>query len=427
MAEATLRADGEDLASLPIIEGTEGGKALDIRRLRRDAGLVTFDRGYGNTAETASGITFIDGEEGILRYRGYPVNQLVGESSFLETAWLLDRGELPSRSDLDGYEEETARHAALPDGFAAVLESFPAGAHPMQKLAAAVVLLGSYLPDAGEPTDPESARSGAVHLIAKMPALAAWAYRSGVDRTYIDPRPGLGYAANFLNMMFHPGGGAAHRPDPPRVEAMEALLILHADHGQNLSTSAVRLVGSSLTNLFSAVSAGVLGLSGPLHGGANQRVIEMLEAILADGGDTRRYLERAKDRSDPFRLMGFGHRVYRNFDPRSDLIKHHARSLLGGQDDPLLALALRLEQEALADDFFIQRRIYPNVDFYSGILYRALGFPSEQFTVLFALGRLPGWLAQWREMISDPQVRIKRPRQIYTGYTRRDHTPIDRR
>ena len=427
MAEATLRADGEDLASLPIIEGTEGGKAVDIGRLRRDAGLVAFDRGYGNTAETASGITFIDGEEGILRYRGYPVSQLVGESSFLETAWLLDRGELPSRSDLDGYEEEAARHAALPDGFASVLESFPAGAHPMQKLAAAVVLLGSYFPEAGEPTDPESARSGALHLIAKMPALAAWAYRSGADRTYIDPRPGLGYAADFLNMMFHPGGNASYRPDPPSVEAMEALLILHADHGQNLSTSAVRLVGSSLANLFSAVSAGVLGLSGPLHGGANQRVIEMLEAILADGGDTRRYLERAKDRSDPFRLMGFGHRVYRNFDPRSDLIKHHARSLLGEQDDPLLALALRLEQEALADDFFIQRRIYPNVDFYSGILYRALGFPSEQFTVLFALGRLPGWLAQWREMVGDPQVRIKRPRQIYTGYTRRDHTPIDRR
>ncbi len=427
MAEATLRADGEDLASLPIIEGTEGGKAVDIGRLRRDAGLVAFDRGYGNTAETASGITFIDGEEGILRYRGYPVSQLVGESSFLETAWLLDRGELPSRSDLDGYEEEAARHAALPDGFASVLESFPAGAHPMQKLAAAVVLLGSYFPEAGEPTDPESARSGALHLIAKMPALAAWTYRSGADRTYIDPRPGLGYAADFLNMMFHPGGNASYRPDPPSVEAMEALLILHADHGQNLSTSAVRLVGSSLTNLFSAVSAGVLGLSGPLHGGANQRVIEMLEAILADGGDTRRYLERAKDRSDPFRLMGFGHRVYRNFDPRSDLIKHHARSLLGEQDDPLLALALRLEQEALADDFFIQRRIYPNVDFYSGILYRALGFPSEQFTVLFALGRLPGWLAQWREMVGDPQVRIKRPRQIYTGYTRRDHTPIDRR
>ena len=427
MAEATLRADGKELASLPIVESTEGGKAVDIQHLRRDAGLVTLDPGYGNTAEAVSGVTYIDGEEGVLRYRGYPIGQLAEQSSFLETAWLLDRGELPSQSELDSYREEAARLARLPDGFTSVLESFPAGAHPMQKLAAAAALLGAYFPGAGEPADPESARLGAVHLIAKMPALAAWSHRSGADRTYIDPRPGLGYAADFLNMMFHPGGGADHRPDPSHAEAMEALLILHADHGQNLSTSAVRVVGSSLANLFSAVAAGVLGLSGPLHGGANQRVIEMLEAILAGGGDPGRWLERAKDRRDPFRLMGFGHRVYRNFDPRSDLIKRHARRLLGEQDDPLLELALRLEQEALADDFFIQRRIYPNVDFYSGILYRALGFPSEQFTVLFALGRLPGWLAQWREMIDDPQVRIKRPRQIYTGYTRRDYTPIDRR
>ena len=426
MDEATIRVGGEDRIDLPIIEGTEGEQALDIGNLRRDTGLVTLDRGYGNTAETVSAVTFIDGEEGILRYRGYPVDQLVRESSFLEAALLLDRGELPSRAELDRYEEEIGRHAALPDGIASVLESFPAGAHPMQKLAAAVILLRPYLPEAGHPTDTESARLGAVHLMAKTAALAAWSYRSGADRIYTEPRPDLGYAANFLNMMFNPGDGA-YELNPAHIRAMEALLVLHADHGQNLSTSAVRLVGSSQADLFSAVSAGILGLSGPLHGGANQRVIEMLEAILADGGDTRRYLDRAKDRSDPFRLMGFGHRVYRNFDPRSDLIKHHARSLLHEQDDPLLDLALQLEQEALADDFFIRRRIYPNVDYYSGILYRALGFPSEQFTVLFAIGRLPGWLAQWREMISDPQVRIKRPRQIYTGYPRRDYIPIDKR
>ena len=426
MDRATIRANDEDLVALPINTGTEGERVLDITRLRGTTGMVTFDPGYGNTAEAASAVTFINGEEGILRYRGYPVDQLVEESSFLEVAYLLDRGELPSRAGLDAYEEEIGRHATLPKGLTSALESFPAGTHPMQRLAVLTALLGAHYPGTGNPLNAEANRLGAIRLIAKMPTLASWSYRSGSDRTYVRPRSDLRYAANYLNMMFNPEGGD-HELSPIHVRAVETLLVLHADHGQNLSTSAVRLVGSSQTDLFSAISAGILALSGPLHGGANQRVVEMLEGILADGGDTRRWLERAKDRSDPFRLMGFGHRVYRNYDPRAELIKRHATELLDEADSPLLEVALQLEQEALADDYFMERRIYPNVDYYSGIIYRAIGFPSEMFTVLFVLGRLPGWLAQWREMIVDPHVRIKRPRQLYTGYTRRDYVPISER
>ena len=426
MDRATIRANDEDLVTVPVSTGTEGERALDITHLRRTTGMVALDPGYGNTAEALSAVTFIDGEEGILRYRGYPLDQLVTESSFLEVSYLLDQGELPSRTGLDAYREEIGRHGALQEGLIPIFESLPAGTHPMQRLAVSTALLGSQYPGTGNPLDPEANRLGAVRLIAKMPILAAWSYRSSSDRTYIRPRRDLGYAANYLNMMFSPAGGD-YELSPVHVRAMEALLVLHADHGQNLSTSAVRLVGSSQTDLFSAISAGILALSGPLHGGANQRVVEMLEGILADGGNTRRCLERAKDRSDPFRLMGFGHRVYRNFDPRAELIKRHAKKLLDEQDNPLLEVALQLEQDALADDYFIERRIYPNVDYYSGIIYRAIGFPSDVFTVLFVLGRLPGWLAQWREMVDDPHVRIKRPRQIYTGYTRRDYVPIAER
>ena len=423
MDRVTIQADNDDLIDLPVVTGTEGERALDIARLRGTTGLVALDPGYGNTAEATSAITFINGEEGILRYRGYPVDQLVSESSFLEVCYLLDRGELPSRAEFDAFDGDIRRLAALPAGIVEVISSFPVDSHPMQRLAAAMALLGSYFPDGDDALDSEANQMSIVRLIATMPALAAWSFRSGLGMSCVESQPDLGYSANFLNMMFGPEG-EDFTILPAHVRAMEALLLLHADHGQNLSTSAVRLVGSSRAGLYSAMSAGILALSGSLHGGANQRVIEMLEDIRAAGGDTRQFLERAKDRSDPFRLMGFGHRVYRNFDPRAQLIKEHARALLDEQEDPLLEIAVRLEGEALADDFFLDRGIYPNVDFYSGIIYRAIGFPSEMFTALFAIGRLPGWLAQWREMIEDPRARIKRPRQIYTGYPERDYVPI---
>ena len=426
MEEAIIRADDQCQVTVPIRTGTEGQRALDITHLRRLTGLSTLDPGYGNTAEAASAVTFIDGEEGILRYRGYSIEQLVGESSFLEVAYLLDRGELPTAARITEYREEIRRRSTPPAGFISVLEAFPTGTHPMRRVAAAVALLEPYYPGTGAPLDAKACRLGATRLIAKMPALVAWSYRSGVDRIYLEPRADLGYAANFLHMMFG-SRGADPAVSATHARALEALLILHADHGQNLSTSAVRLVGSGQADMFSAISAGILALSGPLHGGANQRVVEMLEDILAGGGDTARWLARAKDRQDPFRLMGFGHRVYKNFDPRAQLIKRHAEELLDNQDNPLLDLALRLEGEALADEFFMRRRIYPNVDYYSGIIYRAIGFPSDMFTVLFLLGRLPGWLAQWREMVDDPGARIKRPRQLYTGYTQRDYVPLAER
>ena len=420
MEEATIRVDGEDAIDLPIASGTEGERALDIRSLRAATGMVTLDPGYANTAETSSEVSFIDGEAGILRYRGYPVDQLVENSTFLEVAYLLDRGELPTSDQMAAFQSRIAKYRALPEGFEKVLEALPAGTHPMQKIATAIALLGTYFPGTGGPGDVEANRLAATRLVAMMPALVAWSHRSDRDRVYIDPDPGLGYVADFLNMTFNPGD-AGYEPKPAHVLAMEALLILHADHGQNLSTSAVRLVGSGQTDVFSSICAGVLALSGPLHGGANQRVIEMLEDIRFAGGDTGLFLDRAKDRNDPFRLMGFGHRVYKNIDPRALIIKRHARALLDNQANPLLDLALKLEQEALADDFFIRRRIYPNVDYYSGIIYQAMGFPSEIFTVLFALGRLPGWLAQLREMKEASSAPLKRPRQIYTGYPKRDY------
>ena len=426
MDKATIRVDGEDAIDVAIASGTEGERALDIRGLRAATGMVTLDPGYGNTAETSSAVSFIDGEAGILRYRGYPVDQLVENSTFLEVVYLLDRGELPTSEQMAAFEGRIAGHRALPEGFENILEGLPAGTHPMQKIATAIALLGAYFPDTGGAGSVEANRLGAIRLVAMMPALVAWSHRSDQDRVYIDPDPGLGYVADFLNMTFN-SGSAGYQLNPAHVRAMEALLILHADHGQNLSTSAVRLVGSGQTDLFSSICAGVLALSGPLHGGANQRVIEMLEDIHAAGGDTGLFLDRAKDRNDPFRLMGFGHRVYRNFDPRAQIIKRHARALLDYQSNPLLDLASRLEQEALADEFFIKRRIYPNVDYYSGIIYQAMGFPSEMFTVLFALGRLPGWLAQLREMRESSSAPLKRPRQIYTGYPQRDYpSPAER-
>lgn len=428
MDEARIQVGDEDPITVPVVTGTEGERALDIGRIRAEAGLITLDAGYGNTAETESTVTYINGEEGILRYRGYPIEQLTEHSSFLEVAWLLYNGELPTGDELGDFEELVRTHTLLREDMRHLFEAFPSHAHPMQKLAAATSTLATYYPDFVDPLDPEAARISAMRLIAKMPTIAAWAYKHSVHQAYIYPRNDLDYSANFLHMMFALPVSDL-KISPAMAKALDVLFILHADHGQNLSTSAVRLVGSGHADVFSAVASGIHALSGPLHGGANERVVEMLESILADGGDTKRYLERAKDRDDPFRLMGFGHRVYRNFDPRSGLIKQYAQEVLDeiGANDPLLELAMQLEQEALDDDYFAERKLYPNVDYYSGIIYRAMGFPLDMFTPLFVIGRLPGWLAQWREMVTDPVSRIQRPRQVYAGEPTRDYVPIDQR
>ena len=428
MDEARISIGNEELISVPVITGTEGERALDISRLRSDAGLITLDGGYGNTAEAESGITYINGEEGILRYRGYPIEQLTEQSTFLEVAHLLYEGELPDARQLETFVEGVRNHTPLREDMRHLFEAFPDTAHPMQKLASATSALGTYYPDAIDPLDPDAARISAMRLIAKMPTITAWAYKHSVNQAYIYPRNDLDYASNFLHMMFALPV-ADHIVSPAVAKALDVLFILHADHSQNLSASAVRLVGSGHADVFSSVASGIHALSGPLHGGANERVVEMLEDILENGGDTKHYLNRAKDRDDPFRLMGFGHRVYRNFDPRAALIKKYAQDVLDetGTNDPLLELAMQLENEALEDDYFAERKLYPNVDYYSGIIYRAMGFPLEMFTVLFAIGRLPGWLAQWHEMISNPNSRIQRPRQVYTGEPSRDYVPIDQR
>jgi citrate synthase len=427
MDEATL-ALGDQSITLPVITDNEGSKAVDIGRLRSETGLITYDKGYGNTAEAESAVTFLDGEQGILRHRGYAIEDLVEHSSFLEVAYLLFYGELPTAAELADYTESIRHHTLVREDMRHLFEVFPTNAHPMQMLASATSAMASYYPDALDPLDPVAADISARRLIAKLPTIAAWAYKHSISQPFVYPRNNLDYAANFLNMMFSMPVEET-TPSSAAAKALDVLFILHADHSQNLSTSAVRLVGSGQANVFSSVSAGIHALSGPLHGGANQRVVEMLDSMLADGGDTASWLARAKDRNDPFRLMGFGHRVYKNFDPRARLIKKYAKEVLDeiGANDPGLELAMDLEQQALADDYFAERKLYPNVDFYSGIIYRAMGFPVEMFTVLFAIGRLPGWLAQWKEMITDPNNRIQRPRQVYIGEELRPYLPIDQR
>ena len=424
-SNAELKPPDGPPVTLPVAQGSEGERAIDISGLRGVTGLTTLDPGYGNTAETVSSITYLNGERGVLRYRGYAVEDLAEHAGFLEVSYLLATGELPPALQLEQYRELVARHARTLPEMEQALSDMPSRTHPMQRLAAAVLLLDSCYADSRDVAGEGGDWLNMVRLMAQLPVMAAHLYRAETGRRPAPSRPELGYAANLLHMMFAPDEDPDdYRPDPAHIRIMEILLILHADHGQNLSTSAVRLVGSGRANLFSSIASGILALSGPLHGGANQRVVSMLGEILREGGDTSRYIARAKDRDDPFRLMGFGHRVYRNVDPRAALIKTHAQALLRGTNDPLLELAVRLESEALADDYFIERRIYPNVDFYSGIIYRAMGFPPNMFTVLFALGRLPGWLAQWREMSRDPDARIQRPRQLYQGCTRRGFVPI---
>jgi len=412
----------------PIVEGSEGERGIDISTLRNDTGLITLDIGYKNTGSTTSQITYIDGENGILRYRGYPIEELAEHASFLEVAYLLIFGELPTAEQLKTFEGEVKNHTLIHEKTKKFLEGFPPTGHPMGMLASIVASLSTFYPGALDPhRPPEAVRLTIVRLIAKFPTIIAWIHKLRNDHPFMYPRNDLDYISNFLYMMF----GMPTEPyhiEPVVVDALNKLLILHADHEQNCSTSTVRMVGSSQANLYAAISAGICALWGPLHGGANQAVLEMLQRIYEDGGDVQKWVNKAKDKNDPFRLMGFGHRVYKNFDPRAKIIKKACDHVLNklGIHDPLLDIAKKLEEIALNDDYFIERKLYPNVDFYSGIIYKAIGIPVDMFTVMFAFGRLPGWIAQWKEM-RDEQQPIARPRQIYTGPRERHYVPIAQR
>jgi citrate synthase len=413
---------------LQTVEGTEAPSGLDISKLLAATGQVTLDPGFVNTASCQSAITYIDGDKGILRYRGYPIEQLAENATFLEVAWLLIYGELPTETELADFKAKIRRHTMLHEDFREFFQGFPTDAHPMAVLSSAVSALSTFYQDSLDPFDPEHVEQSTIRLLAKMPTIAAYAHKKSIGQPFLYPDNRLGYVDNFLRMTF---GVPAEEyvVNPVASKALNLLFLLHADHEQNCSTSTVRMVGSSNANLFVSISAGVAALFGPLHGGANQAVLEMLEGIQADGGDVAAFVQRVKDKEPGVKLMGFGHRVYKNWDPRAAIVKKVAKDVLASLDvvDPLLDLAMQLEEVALADDYFVQRKLYPNVDFYTGVIYKALGFPTEMFTVLFALGRLPGWIAQWREMINDPQTKIGRPRQVYTGPAQRDYAPVSAR
>ena len=428
MSSATFRTpDGESL-DLELRDSTEGSAGADISKLLSTTGLVTFDSGFANTASCASAITYIDGDAGILRYRGYPIDQLAKESTFLETSYLLIYGELPTADQLTEFEERIRRHTLLHEDLKRFFDGFPRDAHPMPVLSSAVSALSTFYQDALDPFDEADVELSTVRLLAKLPTIAAYAYKKSVGQPFLYPDNSLGLVENFLRMTF--GFPAEpYEADPAVVRALDLLFILHADHEQNCSTSTVRLVGSSQANLFASVSAGINALFGPLHGGANQSVLEMLQAIKADGGDVSSFVDRVKKKEKGVKLMGFGHRVYKNYDPRAAIVKETADEVLRamGKRDDLLDIAMELEGVALEDDYFVERKLYPNVDFYTGLIYRAMGFPTKMFTVLFAIGRLPGWIAQWREMINDPQTKIGRPRQLYTGATERPYVALEKR
>lgn len=423
MTSARLHLDGQDF-EFPVVRGSENEVGIEIGKLRASTGAITLDPGFNSTGACTSAITYIDGANGILRYRGYPIEQLAEQSDFAEVAYLLMYGELPNAEQSRTFRADLTYHSMIHEDMKKFFEGFPPNAHPMAILSAMVASLSTYYPG----TEAESNDTNFVRLIAKVRTLAAYAYKKSIGQPTIYPRNDLSYGANFLHMMF-----AVPAEDyvinPVLVKALNMLLILHADHEQNCSTATVRMVGSSRANIFAAISSGICALWGPLHGGANQEVLEMLEMIAEDGGDYEKWIDKAKNKDDGFRLMGFGHRVYKNFDPRATILRKMTADVLEelGIEDPLLDIALQLERVALEDDYFVKRNLYPNVDFYSGILYRAMGIPTNMFTVMFAIGRLPGWLAHWKELREDESSRIYRPRQIYTGPTERNYQPVDAR
>ncbi len=428
MAETAQLRLGEKTIDLPVIEGSEGETAVDIRNLRSETGAITYDPGYANTGSCQSSICFIDGEKGILRYRGYDIQDLAANSSFLEVSFLLIYGTLPTPSQLEYFTRSIRIHTMLHEDFKALFQSLPKDAHPMAACSAAVGALATFYPDSLDPRNDRQVEISVHRLIAKLPTIAAYAYKHSLGQPFMFPRNALNYVENFLHLMFA-NPCEDYEPDPVVAKAIDLLLILHADHEQNCSTSTVRLVGSSMVNLFAAISAGINALWGPRHGGANQEVIEMLAAIRDEGMTAREFVDRAKSADDTSRLMGFGHRVYKNYDPRAKIIKGACDEVLNkmGVHSKLLEIAKELEEIALKDDYFIERKLFPNVDFYSGVIYNAIGTPANMFTALFALGRLPGWIAQWVEYHGDPDFKIGRPRQVYVGETARSYQPLDER
>ena len=413
---------------MPVLEGSEGERAIDISRLRGSTGLITLDEGFVNTGSTRSAITFLNGEKGVLRYRGYPIEQLAAQSDFLEVAYLLIYGDLPDAKQASDFRSGIREHTMIHEDMRSFYNGFPRDAHPMAILSSVVGALSTFYQDSMDVNDKDQVEISIYRLLAKLPTIAAYSYKKSVGQPFAYPNNDLDYCENFLHMMFATPANE-YLVDPEFAEALNLLLIVHADHEQNCSTSTVRMVGSSNANLFASISAGICALWGPLHGGANEACVNMLERIAADGGNVKKYVDMAKYKEDGFRLMGFGHRVYKNFDPRAKIIRASCDKLLAklNLDDPLFEVAQELQEVALKDEYFIERKLYPNVDFYSGVIYRALGIPIQMFTVLFAIGRLPGWIAHWSEMHSNPNARINRPRQIYTGPNERDFVAIEKR
>lgn len=429
MGESAKLIIGDKTYELPIVGGAENEYAIDISKLRAQSDFITLDPGFGNTGACQSAITFLDGDKGILRYRGYPIEQIAQQSSFVETSYLLIFGKLPNQKELAKFSDTFAEYSMIHEDMKNFFNAYPSNAHPMAILSAMICSLSGYYPELVHThMSPEFFYRVVAQLLSQVRTIAAFSFKKSIGQPFVYPRHDLKYVPNFLNMMFS-SPAKPYEMHEEVVTALKVLLILHADHEQNCSTSTVRMVGSSEANLYASISAGILALWGPLHGGANQAVIEMLQQIHADGGDIQKYINMAKDKTSKFRLMGFGHRVYKNFDPRAKIIKKCADDLLNklGIHDPLLDLAKQLEEAALKDSYFVERKLYPNVDFYSGIIYRAIGIPLTMFPVMFAIGRMPGWIAHWKEMMDDPMTKIGRPRQIYTGELNRNYIPIDQR
>ncbi len=425
--KATLHYDDKTL-DLPVMTGSEQEQSVDIGKLRAATGLITLDPGYGNTGACTSAITFIDGDKGILRYRGYDIQDLCEHSNFQEVSYLLIHGELPTQSQLETFRHHITRHTMLHESLRKLYDAYPRDAHPMALLSAVVCSLSTFYQDSSDPLNKDHVAVSIYRLLAKIPTIAAYSYKKSIGQPMLYPKNALSYCANFLRLMFAVPA-EPYEVDPDIERALDQLFILHADHEQNCSTSTVRLVGSSHANLFAAISAGICALWGPLHGGANQEVLEMLMQIHEDGGNVQKYVDKAKDKNSNYRLMGFGHRVYKNFDPRAQIIKKTCDRVLAklGINDPLLDIAHKLEDVALKDPYFVEKKLYPNVDFYSGIIYRAMKFPVDMFTVMFAIGRMPGWIAQWKEMMESKETKIGRPRQVYTGHAQRPYVPLHKR